>query len=233
MLAGAVSATAAVVAAYYSSGATAVFTAIAVFGYLSAVAACADLFVAMSVEATGAMLAAAAIAMIALSARAAIWLSRLPVPRPPVDDADRAHATLTGLVCGSCGAATVGTALAATGDAPEVGAFTLAVAVALVLRAGTHVDLVQAAALVAGGTACFGVVFLWTLRTWPQQSSWISLAAVGMAMVVVVRHLASHSRRASPVARRCIELSEYAALAALIPLACWVCGVFGAVRGLG
>jgi len=233
MLAGAVCATAAVVAAYYSSGATAVFTAVGVFGYLSAAAACADMFLTASVGAAGAMLAVAAIAMVALSARAAIWVSRLPVPRPSVDGGDRAHAILTGLVCGSCVAAVVGTALAASEDGHEVGAFALAVAVALVLRASTHVDLVQAAALVASGTACFGVVFFWAVRTWPQQSSWISLAAVGMAMVVVVRHLAPHSRRVSPVVRRCVELSEYVALAALIPLACWVCGVFGTVRGLG
>lgn len=36
----------------------------------------------------------------------------------------------------------------------------------------------------------------------------------------------------SPLKRRCVELAEYAALAAVIPLACLVCGVFGAVRGL-
>jgi hypothetical protein len=36
----------------------------------------------------------------------------------------------------------------------------------------------------------------------------------------------------SPVVRRGIEVVDYLALAAVVPLACWVGGLFGFVRGL-
>jgi hypothetical protein len=36
----------------------------------------------------------------------------------------------------------------------------------------------------------------------------------------------------SPFARRAIEVVDYLALAAIVPLACWVGGLFGFVRGL-
>ena len=242
MLAGAASATAAVVAAHYTRNGTTVFTAIAVFGYLCAATACADVFMTVPLEATGAILATAATTMLVLSARTAIWTSRLPIPRPAdgrIDAgsiairAERTTRIVSGLVCGSSAAAAVGAGLAAVGARAEGAAFAVVVAAVLVLRSGTHVDLVQAGALVAGGVVCLGVVFLWMVRTWPQQANWISLGAAGMATVGAALHVVPQSRSGSPVLHRCVELTEYAALIAVIPLACLVCGVFGAVRGLG
>ena len=37
----------------------------------------------------------------------------------------------------------------------------------------------------------------------------------------------------SPIVARAVEVVEYLALAAVVPLACWVGGIFGLVRGLG
>jgi hypothetical protein len=40
------------------------------------------------------------------------------------------------------------------------------------------------------------------------------------------------STKVSPIGQRGIELLEYLALAAVLPLACWICGLYGAARGL-
>jgi hypothetical protein len=37
---------------------------------------------------------------------------------------------------------------------------------------------------------------------------------------------------ANPLARRAIDIAEYLALAAVVPLACWVAGLYGLIRGL-
>jgi len=40
------------------------------------------------------------------------------------------------------------------------------------------------------------------------------------------------SATANPVARRAVELLEYLALTAVVPLACWAGGLYGLIRGL-
>jgi hypothetical protein len=36
----------------------------------------------------------------------------------------------------------------------------------------------------------------------------------------------------NPLVRRTVEVSEYLALAAVVPLACWVGGLYGLIRGV-
>ncbi len=240
-LAGAVGATVAVLAARHSRSGTAVFSAAAAFGYLASGAACAHLFVAAGVEATGAMLGAAATVMLAWSARLAMWAGRLRVPQLPADNADRravaararhTHEIVTGLVCGFSAAAGFGAILAAVGGDVSGAVFAVIVGLVLLLRMSTHVDLVQTAALMACGAACFVTVFLWSVGVWPRHANWIGLGAAAAAAGGALLLTAPPSATTSPLARRFVELAEYAALAAVIPAACWVCGVFGAVRGL-
>jgi hypothetical protein len=38
--------------------------------------------------------------------------------------------------------------------------------------------------------------------------------------------------RLSPIGRRSVELLEYLALAVVVPLACWICGLYGAARSM-
>jgi type VII secretion integral membrane protein EccD len=247
MLAAAAGATVAVLAARYTGRGSTVFVATAALGYLSAAAACAHLFVDAGVDAAGAILGAAAIVMLAVTAPLAIWMSRLqvprlpsssgrvpadPVPRDVADHARRTHAIATGLLCGFSAAALVGAALAAFGGTVNGALFAAIVALVLVLRAGTHVDLVQTAAVIACGTASFAVVFVRAVDVWPRHAIWSCLGAVGMSAGAAVLLITPRPAITSPLTRRCVELAEYAALAAVIPAACWVSGVFGAVRGL-
>jgi hypothetical protein len=67
----------------------------------------------------------------------------------------------------------------------------------------------------------------------PQHAGWLILAAVVLGGAALCLAGADRDTWLSPVARRMVDVVEYVALAAVVPLACWVAGVFGLVRGLG
>jgi type VII secretion integral membrane protein EccD len=235
MLAAASGATASVLAARCTAGGTTVFAAIASGGFVSAAAACASLFVPTGMSAAGAVLAASAVGTVIVAARLAIWLSRLPVPPLPESgdiaiSVRRAHAITTGLLCGASATAVIGAALSTFGSQPRGAILAAVIGLVLVARAGTHVDLIQASVLIAGGATCFGLVFVHAVHLHVQHAHWVSLGAAGIAAALIA--LAGPARPPSPLRRRGIEFVEYAALAAVAPLACWTFGVFGAARGL-
>jgi hypothetical protein len=101
----------------------------------------------------------------------------------------------------------------------------------MTLRASTHVDLVQAGALILSGATSIAAAFVWSVDAQPQNAHWVALVAAAVA-AGFSRLSAAAPVNVSPLARRCGELIEYAALAAVIPLSCLLSGVFGAARGL-
>jgi type VII secretion integral membrane protein EccD len=238
MLAGAAAATAAVLTARYTCAGTTIFAGIAIFGVLSGTAACAHLLLSLRTPATGAGLVVASVAALIVGPRLAVWTTRLPIPaleggaeEPPdlTQHARRAHAVVTGLVSGCAGAAAVGAALAVGGTRPCDAALAVTAGLVLMLRAGRHADLAQTAALLACGATCLGATFLWAVHLWPHIAHWTSLAAGGLAAASIAMQGKAPK---SAVFRRCVELIENGGIAALIPLACWACGVFSAARGL-
>jgi hypothetical protein len=60
----------------------------------------------------------------------------------------------------------------------------------------------------------------------PAQVGWVSavLIAIGLG--------ATRPPRLNAVTARVVEVLEYAALVAVVPLACWVGGVYAMVRGV-
>jgi hypothetical protein len=59
-----------------------------------------------------------------------------------------------------------------------------------------------------------------------------SVVAPGYALVFVgLGFLANAVRAPGPAVRRIADAAEYASLAAVIPLACWVGGLYAAARG--
>ena len=66
--------------------------------------------------------------------------------------------------------------------------------------------------------------------SWPEHAHWVSLlaAAAGSPALSPLFGLT-----VSPVVRRAVEIVEYLALAAVVPMACWVGGLYGLVRGYG
>ena len=74
--------------------------------------------------------------------------------------------------------------------------------------------------------------FVLAVLSLPRHAHWVCLIAVVLAVGSVCLTVADLGTRLSPVARRSLELLDYVALAAVVPLACWVGDVFGIVRGL-
>ncbi|WP_165797844.1 EsaB/YukD family protein [Mycolicibacter virginiensis] len=146
----------------------------------------------------------------------------------------RAHDLLTGLVSAAAAVAALGSAAVVVGapvaEEPYlVGAvFAATAGLALVLRARSHTDGVQIAALIAGGTATSAIGLLGaaghTTAQWP--------AALAVVLVVAALGLGFTAPTTSPLIRRGAEVVEGLALGSLVPLACWLCGLYSAARGL-
>jgi hypothetical protein len=85
---------------------------------------------------------------------------------------------------------------------------------------------------VTGGIAItattFGVV---ALRV-PEHGAWIAVATAMLAAAAIFAGFVAPAIQLSPVVRRGIEVLESLALAATVPLTCWICGIYSAVRGL-
>lgn len=99
----------------------------------------------------------------------------------------------------------------------------------MLLRVRTHIDLRRRIALMVAGHIAVAAGVVLVVVSAPGQANWvcvlataIGLTALGGAVGVTL----------SPLARRAVDLVEYLALAAVVPLACWVGGVYGLVRGL-
>ena len=221
---------------------------------LTAVATCAALPAAtagicvvwtMPAEAAGAALATLSLAVLGLAARMSIAAAGLTPafptvddPHPPVDVGETqvalAHQTLTGLVAGSSASAALGSVLVACGGLNDGGSrlsaslFSAVIGLVLLLRARTHSDMSRRIALGAGAMISTAAGLAVTVISTPEQAHWVALlsacagaGALGWLLGLTV----------SPVVRRAIELLEYLALASVLPLASWVAGLFGLVRG--
>lgn len=221
-------------------------TALAAFTGLTSASLACGVGWTLPVFTVGAALSVLALAALGMAARLSIAAAGLapvmPNQRSHEEDssdqtprAGAAHRTLTGLVIGSAGAATLGTTLVAWSGFrdgrcwPSV-AFAVAVGVVMLLRARTHVDM-RRTALVAGGMTATAAGVGLVVVSAPGQANWVCLLLVASVGVSV---LGSQLRATvNPLARRAVDVLEYLALAAVVPLACWVGGLYELIRGLG
>lgn len=150
-------------------------------------------------------------------------------------DAGCCHRTLTGLISGSAMAAALGAAAVAIGEVHNTGAvvrgasFIGTVALVLLLRVRSHVDGTRRSGLVAAAVVCAGAGFAAIAISAPAQAHVVSALAAAAGATALACLIGP---RMSPIALRTVEVVEYVALAAVVPLACWVCGVYGWVRGM-
>jgi type VII secretion integral membrane protein EccD len=216
--------------------------ATACFSALAAVAVITPVVAVVPVATVGTVLAVAALGVLAMSGRMSIHLAGLATDQPfdtdgsfDTDGGDeraiRGHATLTGLVAGCSAAAALGTALVAVGchryGAPSLAGagFAAAIALALLLRVRTHVEESRRRALAIGGLASVSACFAIIAAASPAQVGWVSAALIALGLG------AARPPRLNAAAQRAVEVLEYAALVAVVPLACWVGGVYAMVRG--
>jgi type VII secretion integral membrane protein EccD len=229
------------------------FIAIAAFSSVVAIAGASATVWPVPTATLGAVLAAASLAMLSLAARVSILVTGLS-PRMPdasdalsdcapvpviagVERARRGHHTLTGLLAGFSLSAALGAVLIVA-DRPVDDtwvrfAFAAAMAVALIFRACQQHGAVRRALVLLAGLISATAAFALVVVSNPNHAFWVSLVAVALGAGALCLTRVSFGSRLSPLARRGVEFVDYLALAAVVPMAGWICGVYGLVRGLG
>jgi hypothetical protein len=82
------------------------------------------------------------------------------------------------------------------------------------------------------GILTTGVTFAFAAVSAPERGPWIAATTAALAAVAIYLGFVVPATSFSPVVRRSVDLLEYLALVAVVPLTCWICGLYGAVRGL-
>ncbi|EME21311.1 type VII secretion integral membrane protein EccD [Rhodococcus triatomae] len=249
----------AVLAARMSGTGTGVAVAVSTIAATTAGAAAVAAFTDLSAQSIGAIVTATGLILLACAPRIAMLLAKLPLPpvpspgssldseetekadTPPAsfvgleEKATRARGHLTGLVCAAAVTTAAGALVAADAfRSVDWPGFALAAVAALVLnlRGRTYASLSQAAVLIGSGSL---VLVLLTCGVAVTEPLWapvvLVVAALGIAAALAFGFVAPR-REFSPVQRRAVELIDYAAIAAVLPLTCWVAGLFAAMRGL-
>jgi type VII secretion integral membrane protein EccD len=250
LFAAAAAATCAAVMRVISSYAVA-FTALMTFAATGATAAMVATITAIPLQAIGAAFTAISLAFVEASAPLSVTLARLSpsTVEPAVDEqsssphllnarAIRAHAWLTSLTAAFSASTALGAMGAAlgsfrTGEPRFPGLLFATVAGGvMLLRSRAHRDLARSLPLIIGGIVTSSTVLVATAVAYPQCS--VHVAAVSLMLSAVAVCLASvrDTTTVSPIGRRSVELLEYLALAVVVPLAVWLCGLYSVTRSL-
>jgi type VII secretion integral membrane protein EccD len=174
--------------------------------------------------------------------RLTIHLSRLPVPQVPGSAKDLqgdsgfpdytaierrtglAHEYLTGMIMGSGAVAAIGAVLAAAGGALGI-VLGAVVAAVLLLRARSYPNANQASALLVSGMVTVAGLIAALLVT--PGLLWVGFGALlVLAMLALVAGVVLPRRRFSPVLRRSVDVLEAVLIAAVLPLALGVLGLY-------
>ncbi|MBX5487679.1 type VII secretion integral membrane protein EccD [Mycolicibacterium hassiacum] len=197
---------------------------------------------ALESPAIGAAIAVAALALLTASARIALALAGVGPALPTAEDTSApdpgpessaytvAHTLLTGVVTGCVAAAVLGVVLVASGRSlPGIG-LAAVVAAALLLRARTHAHAARRTALVAGGVCAAIAALAGIAVAAPSSTVGIAAAVTAVAAGVLVSG-GPTGFEPGPRLHRVADIGEYLALAAVVPLACWVAGVYRLFQG--
>lgn len=213
-------------------------TAVSCAAIAIAVAASVGVFSAAPLRAVGAASALISLGLLGMAARMSIALAGLSPTSDRVDGvaakANRADTWLTGLLAGlssSAAVAAVVTVLAGANDLSCI-AFSFLTSALLLLRArsekGRRMLVLVINGIVIAATA-YGAA---ALRV-PQHGPWIATSAVAVAGAAMYLGFVAPAISLSPLARRSAHLLECLALVALIPLTCWICGLYSAIEEFG
>ncbi|OMC09312.1 type VII secretion integral membrane protein EccD [Mycobacterium sp. SP-6446] len=218
-------------------------TAVSCFAMVVAIAALAGVITTAPLHVIASVSALASLGLLEMAARVSIMLGglspRLP-PTPGLDTPDRlaakatrADSWLTSLLAAFSCSAALGAIVTVVTGAPRLGCVALATATGAVLLLHAHgVDRRRALIFVVGGIVTTGTTFAITAAGIPDRGPWI--AAMTAMLVAAALYLGSVATvmPTSPLARRGVELMEYLAIIAMVPLTCWICGVYRAVRAI-
>ena len=230
---------------------TVVFTALTCFAATGATIALVGTVTTIPLHALGAASAAISLILIEISAPISIRLSGLS-PQPssdsdePMLNPDRvkiraidARTWLTSLVTAFSASTALGSdrrsgrpeSERAVRAQPGI-AFAALTGGVLLSRTRAHRNLAMSLPLIIFGTITVSVALVGAEAAYPTQSAYITTASIGLAAVALRLGFVNLSTEVSPIGQRGIELLEYLGLAAVLPLACWICGLYAAARGL-
>lgn len=204
------------------------------FSTIVALSSAVPMVVSTPPAAIGAIVTLASLASLAVSARLATALAGLTPGGHIADVPDRAargHAVLSGLVAGgACGAAAGSTLVFIAhlhdgADPLRRAAFTAVVGLALVLRARVHAVPTRCTALTAAGLICATVALAITADASAVLAPWCAAFVIAVGLVA-----AGRPGLVSSIGRG-LDIIDYVALTAIIPLACWVGGLYALARG--
>jgi type VII secretion integral membrane protein EccD len=242
------------VAMHVTGCGTVAFTALASFAAIAAAAAVVGTVTSTPLQAIGAVSAALSIGLLEVSARVSIVLAGLsprlaleptattheldPAPHLLSAKAIRADMWLTSLIVAfsaSAALGAIGTEVGASNDgSPRLLGITFATVTGgvLLLRVRSHRGLARSVPLVVSGTATLSTTLVVAATAYPLHTPWIVAVAAMLAGAALGLSFIAPAMTFSPVGRRSIELLEYLALAVVVPMACWICGLYSVMRGL-
>jgi type VII secretion integral membrane protein EccD len=224
-----------------------VFTALACFATVESAAAVVGAVTAVPLPAIGAASAAISLVLVEASAPISVMLAGLSsqVTSEPDGACDelsskavRANSWLTSLVAAFSAASALGAIGAAAGSLFADGPRWLGIAFAattggvLLLRARSHRDLARSVPLVAAGIVTLSATLAITAVGYPPHTPYIAAVSTMLAAAALCLGFITQTMRLSPIGRRSVELLEYLALTVVVPLAFWICGLYGAARGI-
>lgn len=189
----------------------------------------------------------ASLGLLTVAARASIALAGLS-PRPGTSDgteiepsgavlrsrAVRADRWLVSLLAGLSLSATVAAVVTVLAGAPRLTctAFGTLTGSLLLLRSRSS-DTRRMLVFAISGIVIAATTFAVTTARTGMNGPWIATAMTMSVAVAMFFGFVGPARPASPLLHRSAGLLEWLALAAMVPLTCWICGLYGAVRGLG
>jgi type VII secretion integral membrane protein EccD len=245
LLAAMAAAVTAVLALRVSYCGVATLTAAAGCAVIIAVAALAGVVSAAPPHVVGSLTALVCLFLLEIAPRISVLLAGLSPRLPAALDLDhtdtlpaegdlatkavRAEGWLTSLSAAFAVGAGLGATFAAF-TARRAIALAAVTAALLLLRART--DRTRAQMFTISGTATTAAVFAIVAASAPNQGAWIAVLMVTLAAAAAYLGFVAPAISFSPVAGRGFEAVGCLALAAMMPLACWTCGTFSAVRGL-
>jgi type VII secretion integral membrane protein EccD len=234
----------AVLAQRVSDCGAATLTAASCFAMVVAVAAFGGVVTGAPLYVIGAVAALVSLGLLGVAARVAIALAGLsPKPADPQDDgsaadglaarAIRADEWLASLLAAFSSSAAVGAIITVLAGTPRLGciAYGAATSALLLLRANS-VDRKRTLVCVISGVVTIGTTFGCAAISTPEHGPWIAAATALLVAATVYLGFVAPAISLSPIARKSVELFECLVLIAMVPLTCWICGLYGAARGL-
>ncbi len=210
-------------------------TAVSCAATIIAAAALAGVITAAPPRVIGSVSASVSLGLLGMAARVSIVLAGLSPERPPAPDLDakaiRADTWLTSLLAAFASVVAVGavgTVLGGT-PGPQHIAFGALTGAALLLRARSG-NGSRRLVFVTCGMIVTATTFAIVASGMPP-GAWTAALTAALAAAAMHLGFVAAAISPSPLIRRGVDALEGLTLVAMVPVTCWVCGLYSAVRG--